>query len=511
MSADQGVRSTYNVHTACIRGVEAWPVTVEVSMGGGIPGISIVGMAENSVLEARVRIRCALKSCGFDLPRRSIIVNLAPGDVRKTGTGFDLPIAVAILALSGQINLDGLDDKLFIGELGLDGDVLPCRGEVAYGMLARDVGLELVTARPETHIPLEGVRHRYLDGLGSLARGVDGALASMSPANERYDGIGTPLDFSDVVGQDMAKRAMAVAACGGLGMMMVGPPGSGKTMLARRMTSILPPMDCEEQQEALRIHSVLGEDCSGVLSGHRPFRNPHHSVSCAGLVGGGRPVRPGEISLAHGGVLFLDELAEFPSSVLQTLRQPIEEGSVRIVRVEGSYVFPSAFQLLAATNPCPCGNLGDPAVACTCSAAAVQRYQSKLGGPLADRIDIVVDVARPDPDLIVAGCEGVGTADLASQVERGRRFSEWRSSRDLRTSMNEDALTVDGLVGKFGLDCEGQACLLDIARRMHLTGRGIMRLCKVARTIADIDESSLVRRDHVLEASLYRGRCGEHV
>lgn len=308
----------------------------------------------------------------------------------------------------------------------------------------------------------------------------------------------------------MAKRAMAVAACGGLGMMMVGPPGSGKTMLARRMTSILPPMDCEEQQEALRIHSVLGEDCSGVLSGHRPFRNPHHSVSCAGLVGGGRPVRPGEISLAHGGVLFLDELAEFPSSVLQTLRQPIEEGSVRIVRVEGSYVFPSAFQLLAASNPCPCGNLGDPAVACTCSAAAVQRYQSKLGGPLADRIDIVVDVARPDPDLIVAGCEGVGTADLASQVERGRRFSEWRSSRDLRASMNEDALTVDGLVGKFGLDCEGQACLLDIARRMHLTGRGIMRLCKVARTIADIDESSLVRRDHVLEASLYRGRCGEH-
>lgn len=168
MSAEQGARSTYNVHTACIRGVEAWPVTVEVSMGGGIPGISIVGMAENSVLEARVRIRCALKSCGFDLPRRSIIVNLAPGDVRKTGTGFDLPIAVAILALSGQINLDGLDDKLFIGELGLDGDVLPCRGEVAYGMLARDVGLELVTARPETHIPLEGVRHRYLDGLGSL-------------------------------------------------------------------------------------------------------------------------------------------------------------------------------------------------------------------------------------------------------------------------------------------------------------------------------------------------------
>ena len=466
-------------------------------MGGGIPGISIVGMAENSVLEARVRIRCALKSCGFDLPRRSIIVNLAPGDVRKTGTGFDLPIAVAILALSGQINLDGLDDKLFIGELGLDGDVLPCRGEVAYGMLARDVGLELVTARPETHIPLEGVRHRYLDGLGSL-RAVSITRWHLWSLR-RNDATGwAPRSISPMSSVRIWRSERSPWRHAGPGHDDGRPPGSGKTMLARRMTSILPPMDCEEQQEALRIHSVLGEDCSGVLSGHCPFRNPHHSVSCAGLVGGGRPVRPGEISLAHGGVLFLDELAEFPSSVLQTLRQPIEEGSVRIVRVEGSYVFPSAFQLLAASNPCPCGNLGDPAVACTCSAAAVQRYQSKLGGPLADRIDIVVDVARPDPDLIVAGCEGVGTADLASQVERGRRFSEWRSSRDLRTSMNADALTVDGLVGKFGLDCEGQACLLDIARRMHLTGRGIMRLCKVARTIADIDESSLVRRDHVL-------------
>lgn len=503
------IAKTYCVHAACIRGVEAIPVTVEVSNSGSIPGITIVGMADSTVLDARQRIRCALRSSGFSIPRTTFTVSLAPGDVRKTGSGLDLPIAIAILALSGQIPIAGIDDCLFAGELALDGAVKGVRGEVAYQALARELGLMYVGGWLESHVPLSGISCRYLKEIGALVQGVEDGTQGyrMEPESTRVRPV--PLDFSDVCGQEIAKRGMCVAAAGGLGLLMVGAPGSGKTMLARRMTGILPAIDEQECQDALQIHSVIGEPTDFLLRGERPYRSPHHSISAAGLVGGGRPVRPGEISLAHGGVLYLDELAEFPSHVLQMLRQPLEDGLVRIVRVDGAYTFPARFQLVAASNPCPCGYYGDRDIACRCSDAAIHRYRSKLGGPLADRIDIILNIARPDPALIMAGIEGQSTADLRDLVETGRAFCAWREAKDESQGSSPEAHSLDSALASFDIDADGREVLLELSAHAHLSGRGMVRLSRIARTIADIAESERVQDQHVLEASQLQGRRGD--
>ena len=510
MSAD-GTARTFAVHAACIHGVEAFPVTVEVSSSGGIPNMVVIGNPDGTVLDGRGRIRCAIRTSGYDVPRAGITVSLAPGDIRKTGSGLDLPIAIAVLAISNQIPREGLDGCLFVGEVALDGRVTGVRGEVAYQLLARDMGLAFIGGASDAHTPLAGVDCGVLTHLGRLRAGIEAARESPHAAPSRDDAVSPKLDFSDVIGQEIAKRGIVVAATGDLGLLMIGAPGSGKSMLARRMSTILPPIDEQERQEALCIHSVAGEPTDALLRGERPFRRPHHSSSTAGLIGGGRPVRPGEASLAHGGILFLDELGEFSNNSLQTLRQPIEEGCVRLMRADGAYIFPSRFRLLAASNPCPCGYLGDREIPCRCAPGAIERYQAKLGGPLADRIDLIIDVCRPDPALLVDGAMGQSTKELKGDVERGRAFRRWRCARRDSDAAEQGNGSLDAAVDSFALDDGGAETLLAVARGNHLTGRGIIRLCRIARTVADMAESERVTSGHVLEGSMLQGRrSGEH-
>ena len=495
-----GVRG-FCVHAATLRGIEAIPVTVEASAAGGIPGITIVGMPDSAVLEARARVRCAMRACGYEIPRLHITINLAPADIRKVGTGFDLPIAVAILACTRQIPTEGLDGCLFAAELGLYGEVNPTRGSMAYLLLAKDMGLDFVTSA-ESSDDLYGCgRQKAISSISQLRDGVarlncEGNRERIS--SERGDS-GTPsTDFSDVIGQEVAKRALVVCATGEHGLLMQGPPGAGKSMLARRLPQILPPMSEEEASEAMLVHSVAGLPLEPIAKGERPFRSPHHSISAAGLVGGGRPVLPGEVSLAHRGVLFLDELPEFAINTLQSLRQPMEDGEVRIVRTEGSFVFPCDFLFVAAANPCPCGYLGDPVRPCNCSQSAIERYQGRIGGPLLDRIELHVDVARPDQKALIEGETGLSSAEMAEKVMRGREFASWRNERYGKE------LSSASLASQ--MDEEARRVFERLSSRLALGGRAMKGVSRVARTIADISERELISADDVMDACAFRRR-----
>jgi magnesium chelatase family protein len=508
-----------HVNTAAVRGVDAYAVRAEVNLSTGLPAFTVVGLAQGSVREGRERVAAALRNTGYGLPNRRITVNLAPADVRKEGTAFDLPIAVGILAAAGHVPPTALEATVLLGELGLDGRLRPVSGVLPVALWAKEAGMTALVVPEQnaeeaslvaglTVVPAREVDSvvRYLRE-GSLDRDVHRERGSRSGEETREAegfGSGRP-DLADVRGQDTAKRALEIAAAGRHNLLMVGPPGAGKTMLARRLPGILPPLSLRERIEVARIHSVAGLLVDGQAARDRPFRAPHHSVSYAGLVGGGSPLRPGEVSLAHNGVLFLDELPEYRRNVLEVLRQPLEEGAVTLARASGAIRFPARFILIAAMNPCPCGRLGDGSDRCLCDAAAVNRYRGRVSGPLLDRIDLRVDVAAvPVGDLqgrpratsvassAVAQRVGAASARQAErfQGERGLYANAHMSSADL------------------GRWCRPSAAVADLLRRAaeraSLTARGYDRVRRVARTIADLEGSDRVLREHAAEALQFR-------
>lgn len=490
--------SRFSVRCATITGVDAQPVMVEVAITTGLPGFSIVGMPDAAIQEARERIRAAIKACGFSMPPDKVVVNLAPGSLKKTGSGFDLPIAAAILAATRQIDPRHVADALLVGELSLEGFVKPVAGMIAYRYCAARQALRFICA--PCCLEGEGILSNQVECVASLGtfRG-DTLLAAQYHSNSTSEELP---DFADVGGCVAAKRACQIAAAGGHGLMMIGPPGSGKSMLAERLASILPPLEEEERIEAARIHSIAGTDISSILAGRRPFRAPYHSATMAGLVGGGNPVRPGEVTLAHGGVLFLDEMPEFHPSVLQSIRQPMETGKVVITRACGTITMPAHFMLVGASNPCPCGYYGDAKIACTCTPTQVQSYQNRIGGPILDRFDLCIDVWRSAYDEIVSESKGISSAQLREGVITARTFAfeRWRQQG------GPPARNVGELIGACALTDEAACFLRSAADSCALSGRGIMKVVAVARTIADIAEDTTVSADQVAEALSFRVR-----